>query len=351
VTASDFVHLHVHTEYSMLDGAAKNSLLFAEAERQGMPAIAMTDHGNMFGAHEFFKTSQAYGVRPIIGIEAYVAPSSRHNRVPEFWATGRREASDVDAEGGKDVSGGGRYTHMTMLARNATGLRNLFRLSSLASFEGYYMKPRMDRELISQYGEGLIATTGCPSGEVQTRLRLGQFDEAVKAAATYRDIFGAENYFLEVMDHGVDIERAVRSDLLRLAKHLNLPLLATNDSHYVTADQADDHDNLLCIGVGRNKDDESASASTGTATTSRPATRCGCSSATCPRRATTRCSWRSGSRTTTTCSATSTGCLSSTYPLARRRAPGCATSSRRGSRSAIPTAWCPTGCANGSSSK
>jgi len=256
VTASDFVHLHVHTEYSMLDGAAKNSLLFAEAERQGMPAIAMTDHGNMFGAHEFFKTSQAYGVRPIIGIEAYVAPSSRHNRVPEFWATGRREASDVDAEGGKDVSGGGRYTHMTMLARNATGLRNLFRLSSLASFEGYYMKPRMDRELISQYGEGLIATTGCPSGEVQTRLRLGQFDEAVKAAATYRDIFGAENYFLEVMDHGVDIERAVRSDLLRLAKHLNLPLLATNDSHYVTADQADDHDNLLCIGVGRNKDDD-----------------------------------------------------------------------------------------------
>ncbi len=256
MVASDFVHLHVHTEYSMLDGAAKNGLLFAEAARQQMPAIAMTDHGNMFGAYEFFQYSKQHPVRPIIGIEAYVAPSSRHSRVPEFWATGKREATDIDAEGGKDVSGGGRYTHMTMLARNATGLRNLFRLSSLASFEGYYMKPRMDREIISQYADGIIATTGCPSGEVQTRLRLGQFDEAVKAAAAYRDIFGAENYFLELMDHGVDIERAVRSDLLRLAKHLNLPLLATNDSHYVTEDQADDHDNLLCVGVGRNKDDE-----------------------------------------------------------------------------------------------
>ncbi len=256
MVAPDFVHLHVHTEYSMLDGAAKNGLLFAEAARQGMPAIAMTDHGNMFGAYEFFQYSKQYPVRPIIGIEAYVAPSSRKSRSQEFWATGKREAADVDAEGGKDVSGGGRYTHMTMLARNATGLRNLFKLSSLASFEGYYMKPRMDREIISANAAGIIATTGCPSGEVQTRLRLGQFDEAVKAAAAYRDIFGPENYFLEVMDHGVDIERAVRSDLLRLAKHLNLPLLATNDSHYVTEDQADDHDNLLCVGVGRNKDDE-----------------------------------------------------------------------------------------------
>ncbi|MGO4955871.1 DNA polymerase III subunit alpha [Luteococcus sp. Sow4_B9] len=250
-----FVHLHTHTEFSMLDGAAKNSKLFAEVERQGMPAVAMTDHGNMFGAYEFQSTAKKHDVKPIIGIEAYVAPSTRHSRSQEFWAKGRHDGTDASVEGGKDVSGGGRYTHMTMLAQNATGLRNLFRLSSLASFEGYYMKPRMDREIISQYAEGIIATTGCPSGEVQTRLRLGQFDEAVAAAAAYQEIFGKENYFLELMDHGIDIERSVREDLMRVAKKLDLPLLATNDSHYVTPDQADSHDDLLCVGVGRNKDD------------------------------------------------------------------------------------------------
>ncbi len=254
--AANFVHLHNHTEYSMLDGAAKNSLLFAEVERQGMPAVAMTDHGNMFGAYEFYQTSKNHAVKPIIGIEAYVAPSTRFSRSPEFWAkAGPREGDSPDVEGGKDVSGGGRYTHMTMWAASADGLHNLFRLSSLASYEGYYMKPRMDRELISQYASGIIASTGCPSGEVQTRLRLGQYDEALAAAAAYRDIFGEGNFYVELMDHGVPIERQVRSDLLRLAKDLNLPLVVTNDSHYVTEDQADAHDNLLCVGVGRNKDD------------------------------------------------------------------------------------------------
>ncbi|MFI1583983.1 DNA polymerase III subunit alpha [Embleya sp. NPDC020630] len=253
--SDSFVHLHVHTEYSMLDGAAKNDKLFAEVARQGMPAVAMSDHGNMFGAYEFQGTSKKHGVKPIIGIEAYVAPSTRHARRPEFWAPGGKRAPSEDGEGGKDVSGGGRYTHMTMWAENPQGLRNLFRLSSLASIEGYYMKPRMDRELIAQHHEGIIATTGCPSGEVQTRLRLGQYDEAIKAASTYQDIFGKENYFLELMDHGLDIERTVRQDLLRIAKELNIPLLATNDSHYVTEDQADAHDSLLCVGVGKNKAD------------------------------------------------------------------------------------------------
>lgn len=144
---------------------------------------------------------------------------------------------------------------MTMWAENVTGLRNLFKLSSLASMEGYYSKPRMDRELISENATGIIATTGCPSGEVQTRLRLGQYDEAIKAASAYQDIFGKDNYFLELMDHGLSIERDVRDGLLRLAKQLNIPLLATNDSHYVTEDQADAHDSLLCVGVGKNKDD------------------------------------------------------------------------------------------------
>ncbi|MFH9347972.1 DNA polymerase III subunit alpha [Kitasatospora sp. NPDC017646] len=253
--SDSFAHLHVHTEYSMLDGAAKNGKLFAEAERQGMPAIAMSDHGNMFGAYEFFHAAAKTGVKPIIGIEAYVAPASRFLKKQVFWSPGGQRPTGADGEGGKDVSGGGRYTHMTMWAQNATGLRNLFKLSSLASMEGYYMKPRMDRELIAANAGGIIATTGCPSGEVQTRLRLGQYEEAVKAAGAYQDIFGRENYFLELMDHGLDIERDVREDLLRLAKQLNIPLLATNDSHYVTADQADAHDSLLCVGVGKNKDD------------------------------------------------------------------------------------------------
>ncbi|GAA2770008.1 DNA polymerase III subunit alpha [Nonomuraea dietziae] len=252
--SDSFVHLHVHTEYSMLDGAAKMKPLFAEAARLEMPAIAMSDHGNMFGAYEFFQTSKGSSVKPIIGIEAYVAPENRFVKKQVFWGQ-RAETGVADGEGGKDVSGGGRFTHMTMWAKDAAGLRNLFRLSSLASFEGYYSKPRMDRDLISQYSEGIIATTGCPSGAVQTRLRLGQYDEAVKVAADYQDMFGRENYFLELMDHGIDIEREVRADLLKLAKQLNIPLLVTNDSHYVTEDQADAHDSLLCVGVGKNKDD------------------------------------------------------------------------------------------------
>jgi DNA polymerase-3 subunit alpha len=249
-----FVHLHVHTEYSMLDGAAKVKPLFEEVGRLGMSAVAMSDHGNMFGAYEFQSEAKKAGIKPIIGIEAYLAPESRFHKKPVFWGK-RAETGVADGEGGKDVSGGGRFTHMTMWAKDAAGLRNLFRLSSLASFEGYYSKPRMDRDLVSQYAEGIIATTGCPSGEVQTRLRLGQYDEAVAAAAAYQEIFGKENYFLELMDHGLDIERDVRADLLRLAKQLGIPLLATNDSHYVTEDQADAHDSLLCVGVGRNKDD------------------------------------------------------------------------------------------------
>jgi DNA polymerase-3 subunit alpha len=255
VPDGSFVHLHVHTEYSMLDGAAKNGKLFAEVARQEMPAVAMSDHGNMFGAYEFQQVAAKSGVKPIIGIEAYVAPESRFHKQQVFWARDGQRNASAEGEGGKDVSGGGRYTHMTMWAQDAQGLRNLFRLSSLASIEGYYMKPRMDRDLIAEHAGGIIATTGCPSGEVQTRLRLGQYDEAVKAASAYQDIFGKENYFLELMDHGLDIERNVREDLLRVAKQLDIPLLATNDSHYVGENEADAHDSLLCIGVGRNKDD------------------------------------------------------------------------------------------------
>jgi DNA polymerase-3 subunit alpha len=256
---NSFVHLHNHTEYSMLDGAQKLKPMYAEVERQGMPAVAMSDHGNMFGAYEFHQVSKGFdGVKPIIGIEAYVAPSSRRNRKQEFWGPGGQRAMSDDGEGSKDVSGGGRFTHMTMWAENVQGLKNLFSLSTEASYTGQFPagKPRMDMELISEHASGIIATTGCPSGAVQTRLRLNQYDEAREVAAAYQDIFGKDSYFLELMDHGLSIEKDVRDGLLRLAKDLNIPLLATNDAHYVHQDQADAHDNLLCIGVGKNKADE-----------------------------------------------------------------------------------------------
>ncbi|MFC5998340.1 DNA polymerase III subunit alpha [Quadrisphaera sp. GCM10027208] len=240
-TSDQFVHLHVHTEYSMLDGAARVDDLFAEAARMGMPALATTDHGFVFGAYDFWKTGRRYGVKPIIGLEAYVTPGThRTDRTRVKWAEGGRD----------DVSGGGAFTHMTLLARTTPGMHNLFRLASRASLEGHFYKPRMDRELLSQYADGLIATTGCPSGEVQTRLRLGQYDRAVAAAAEFRDIFGAENYYVELMDHGLDIERRVQKDLLRLAEDLALPVVATNDLHYTRAEDATAHAALLCVQSG-----------------------------------------------------------------------------------------------------
>jgi DNA polymerase-3 subunit alpha len=239
-TKDSFVHLHVHTEYSMLDGAARVGDLVNEVARQEMPAIAMTDHGNVFGAFDFYKQATKAGVKPIIGIEAYVAPESRFDKKRVQWADG----------GEDDVSGGGAYTHMTILAENNQGLANLFKLSSLASLEGYYYKPRMDRELISRYADGLIATTGCPGGEIQTRLRMGNYKEALRAASDYRDIFGANNFFLEVMDHHIDIESRVKADLLKLGKELKLPLLATNDLHYTFHEDAAAHEALLCVQSG-----------------------------------------------------------------------------------------------------
>ena len=239
-TQDSFVHLHVHTEYSMLDGAARVGDLVNEVARQEMPAIAMTDHGNVFGAFDFYKQATKTGVKPIIGIEAYVAPESRFDKKRVQWADG----------GDDDVSGGGAYTHMTILAENNQGLSNLYKLSSLASLEGYYYKPRMDRELISRYADGLIATTGCPGGEIQTRLRMGNYKEALRAASDYRDIFGAQNFFLEIMDHQIDIESRVQADLLKLGKELKLPLLATNDLHYTFHEDAAAHAALLCVQSG-----------------------------------------------------------------------------------------------------
>lgn len=245
MTGKSFVHLHNHTEYSMLDGAARIDDMFEVAAEQGMPAVAMTDHGYLFGAHEFWKKSQKYGVKPIIGLEAYVTPGThRTDKTRVKWGGDRATPRD-------DVSGGGAYTHMTLLARNNSGMHNLFKMDSMASLDQVYAKwPRLDRELLHEYSGGLIATTGCPSGEVQTRLRLGQYDQAVAAAAEFRDIFGAENYYLELMDHGVSVERRVKDDLLKLGKDLGLPLVATNDLHYTRQEDAKAHGALLCVQSG-----------------------------------------------------------------------------------------------------
>lgn len=224
----------------MLDGAARVGDLVGEVAKENMPAIAMTDHGNVFGAYDFYKQAKKAGVKPIIGIEAYVAPESRFDKRRVKWAEG----------GEDDVSGGGAYTHMTILAENNEGLGNLFRLSSLASLEGYYYKPRMDRELLSKYSKGLIATTGCPGGEIQTRLRMGAYAEARRAASELRDIFGPENFFLEIMDHDIEIEARVKTELLTLGRDLNLPLLATNDLHYTRSKDASAHEVLLCVQSG-----------------------------------------------------------------------------------------------------
>ena len=235
-----FVHLHVHTEYSMLDGAARLGALTERAAELGMPAVAMTDHGNVFGAYEFYRKAKAAGVKPIIGIEAYMAPNiSRFDKKGVNFYDG----------GPDDVSARGAYTHMTLLSESTEGMHNLFRLSTGAWRDGFFKHPRMDRELLAQHSRGIIGTTGCPSGEVQTWLRLGHYDKARASAAEFRDIFGADNFFLELMDHGLGIETRVRDGRLRLSKDLGIRPFATIDSHYTIPGDAQAHEHLLCVSL------------------------------------------------------------------------------------------------------
>jgi DNA polymerase-3 subunit alpha len=246
--SDSFVHLHVHTEYSMLDGAARLDELFNKAVELGMPAIAMTDHGNVFGAYDFWKKATAHGLKPIIGQESYLAPGSRFDKTRVRWGAG----------GEDDVSGGGAYTHMTMLATSTEGMHRLFKLSSLASLEGYYYKPRMDKELLAEHVRpdvDLIGTTGCPSGEIQTYLRMGEYDKAKRSAGEFRDIFGADNFYCELMDHGIEIERRAQKDLIRLAKEMSIPFIATNDLHYTHPEDAKAHEVLLCVQSGKTMAD------------------------------------------------------------------------------------------------
>jgi DNA polymerase-3 subunit alpha len=245
--ADSFAHLHVHTEFSMLDGAARVNDLVDAVAADGQPAVAITDHGVLYGVVDFMKAAKSAGVKPIIGIEAYVTPGSRFERPP------RRD----------DV----RY-HMSILAENEIGYQNLIKLASLAYTEGFYYKPRMDVELLSQYSEGLIATTGCLGGHVPQLLGVddtadedqrGQerdFDGALAAAAMYQDIFGRDNFFVELQDHGIPAQRKIMDDLLDIARRIDAPLLAANDSHYTHAHEADAHDALLCIQTGSIKSEE-----------------------------------------------------------------------------------------------
>jgi DNA polymerase-3 subunit alpha len=228
----------------MLDGAARLKELFKEVTAQGMTHVAMTDHGNMFGAAEFHKQAKDNGITPVIGIEAYVAPESRRNSNRILWGQPHQKKDDVSASGS--------YLHKTLWARDSRGLHNLFKLTSRAYAEGWMVKwARMDKEILAEHAAGLMASTGCPSGELQTRLRLGQEAEALKSAAEYQDIFGKENYFLELMDHGLDIETRVRDGLIEIARKLGIPPVVTNDSHYSREGDAQSHDLLLCIQTGK----------------------------------------------------------------------------------------------------
>ena len=258
-TSGNFVQLHNHTHYSLLDGASKIPDLVKRAKELGMPAIGITDHGNMHGAYEMWSDAVNAGIKPIIGIEAYVTPeTARQDPTRVSWDTNWNP--DLDPlhrrRNPDDVSGGGVITHLTMWAENDEGLVNLMKASTDANLEGRVMRyPRMDKEILAKYSKGVIASSGCPSGIIQTRLRLGQFDDALRAAGEFQDIFGRDNFYIEFMDHGLKIEKQVTDGLLDIAKKLNAPLLATNDSHYTRAEDAGAQDAMLCINSGSKLDE------------------------------------------------------------------------------------------------
>ena len=231
-----FTHLHVHTEYSLLDGSSKIKELTARAKELGMDSLAITDHGVMYGVIDFYKAARENGIKPIIGCEVYVAPGSRFDR--------------------ENVSGEDRYYHLILLAENNTGYQNLMKIVSKGFVDGFYYKPRVDYEVLSAYHEGIIALSACLAGEVQRNLERGLYEEAKKSALRYEEIFGKGNFFLELQDHGIPAQRLVNQGLMRLSRELSMELVATNDAHYIYADDAQAHDILLCIQTGKKVTDE-----------------------------------------------------------------------------------------------
>ncbi len=237
-----FTHLHTHTEFSMLDGAARVGALVAAAAADGQPALGITDHGNMYGVLDFYKACREQGITPIIGTEAYMAAESRHERPVR---RGKVDDTGGDVEGGQKL-----YYHLTLLSETVEGYRNLLKLSSAAYLEGYYYKPRLDWELLERHHEGLIATTGCLGGVVLQALLGGDVELAESRAARLQDIFGKENLFVELQDHGIADQKRTNPQLVEIARRLDAPLLATNDSHYTHREDAVAHDALLCVQTG-----------------------------------------------------------------------------------------------------
>ena len=231
-----FTHLHVHTEYSLLDGSSKIKELAAKAKELGMDSMAITDHGAMFGVIDFYRAAKENGIKPILGCEVYVSPSSRFDR--------------------ENVHGEDRYYHLVLLAENNEGYQNLMKIVSKGYVDGFYYKPRVDMEILRQYHKGLIALSACLAGEVSRYLERGLYEEAKAAANKYRDIFGDGNYFLELQDHGIPAQRQVNQGLMRLSRELMIPLVATNDCHYINAEDWEPHDILLCIQTGKKVADE-----------------------------------------------------------------------------------------------
>ena len=231
-----FVHLHVHTEYSLLDGSNKIKEYVARVKELGMDSAAITDHGVMYGVIDFYKEARAQGIKPIPGCEVYVAPNSRFDR---------------EVTGGDD-----RYYHLVLLAENNEGYANLMKIVSKGFVEGYYYRPRVDKELLRQYHSGIIALSACLAGEVQRYIVKGLYDEAKKKALEYRDIFGEDNYFLELQDHGLPDQALVNQQLLKMSEETGIELVVTNDVHYTYAEDAVPHDILLCIQTGKKLTDE-----------------------------------------------------------------------------------------------
>ena len=231
-----FTHLHVHTEYSLLDGSSKIKELAARAKELGMDSLAITDHGVMYGVIDFYRACREVGVKPIIGCEVYVSPGSRFDR--------------------ETVSGEDRYYHLVLLAENNQGYQNLMKIVSKGFVEGFYYKPRVDYEVLEQYHEGIIATSACLAGEIPRYLMRGMYEDAKQAALHYQEIFGQGNFFLELQDHGIPAQRQVNQGILRISKELGIGLVATNDSHYTLKEDWKAHDILLCIQTGKKVTDE-----------------------------------------------------------------------------------------------
>lgn len=232
----NFTHLHVHTEYSLLDGSSKIGEITKRAKELGMDSLAITDHGVMYGVIDFYKAAKEAGIKPILGCEVYVAPGSRFEKTPG-------ESED-------------RYYHLVLLAENNTGYQNLMKIVSRGFTEGFYYKPRVDYEVLTEYHEGIIALSACLAGEVQRYLARGMYEMGMEAAKRYENIFGKGNFFLELQDHGISTQQYVNQQLVRMSEELNIELVATNDIHYTYAEDADAHDILLCIQTGKLVTDE-----------------------------------------------------------------------------------------------